>query len=186
MARPIDVCRSRYVSLVDPVSLVINICLVVLTAVGAFAALWQARAARSAQAEAQVAQRAAEVARDESLELAKKATEAAERHARAQEIANEIELAKLPKPHVDWLPRASSRDSRILVNVGNVNAINVVATGNSGVHTDEESRSQLVAPGDSIKFWVLPATFGSERPRLHVEWDDERTGEHRTWERFVQ
>lgn len=55
--------------------------------------------ALSAKAEAEAAQKRAELARDEALELSRKATAAAERQVAAQEEANRLEEEPLrPKP----------------------------------------------------------------------------------------
>jgi len=147
----------------------------------------QARSARLAKRDAEDARNESRSARDEAVRLAAEANDAFKRQAEALERSNELEEAKRPRPQVAWQPQPGrGRDSRVLVNVGNIEARNVVATGSSGVHTDEVSRSSSVVPGDSIEFYVMPTMSDSGRPRLHVEWDDDTSDERQAWERAVQ
>jgi hypothetical protein len=146
----------------------------------------QAKTATTSRQDAQIARTDAQKARDETLSLKAKANEAFERLAAAQERATEIEEAKLPKPFVDWrVEPGSGRDTRRLVNIGTIAALAVTATGGPGVYTDEDSQSDLVVPGDSIEFAVMPRNSGTGRPRLHVEWQDSDTGDAKEWDRAV-
>jgi hypothetical protein len=147
----------------------------------------QANSARVDRKDAESARNESRSARDEAVLLANVANDAFKRQAEALERSNELEEAKRPKPMVAWQARPGrSRDSRILVNVGNIEARHVVASGTSGVHTDEDSQSASVLPDDSIEFYVMPVMSDSGQPRLHVEWDDDTATERQSWERAVQ
>jgi hypothetical protein len=147
----------------------------------------QARSARLDRKDAESARNESRAARDEAVRLAGEANGAFKRQAEALERSNELEEAKRPKPHVEWHPTSGSgHDVRTLVNVGNIEARNVVGTGQSGVYTDEDSRSASVMPGDSILYWVAQTMDDTGRPRLHVEWDDDASSERKSWERAVQ
>ena len=155
--------------------------------IAAIFAASQARSARVARRDAEEARNESRSARDDAARLAAEANDAFKRQAEALERSNELEEAKRPHPHVEWQPQPGrNRDERVLVNVGNIEARNVVATGTSGVHTDEDSRSAHVVPGDSVQFYVLPTMSDSGRPRLSVEWDDATSDERQVWERAVQ
>ncbi len=168
-------------------ALIVSFGVLVVSGAAAAAAVVQARAANAARVASEAARNESMVARDDAARLASEANDAFKRQAAAQELANEIELAKRPKPHVEWQPQqGGGRDIRLLVNVGNIPAINVVATGGAGVHTDEDSRSLLVVPGDSIAYYVMPTMGGVGRPRLRVEWNIEGEETVQVWERAVQ
>jgi hypothetical protein len=152
----------------------------------AVVAIVQAAAARRDRQDAEDARNESRSARDEAVRLSAEANEAFKRQAEAQEKANEIELAKMPKPQVDWKIQQSGRDGRLIVNVGDIEARNVVVTGSNGVYTDRESSSESVMPGDSVEFHVLRTMDDSGRPRVHLEWDDDTHDERQVIDQAVQ
>jgi hypothetical protein len=159
---------------------------IIIAAVSALAAIpsavvavVQAASARSDRKDAEDARNESRAARDEAVRLSQEANDAFKRQAEAQERANEIELSKKPKPQVKWQVQKSGKDSRIVVNIGDIEARNVVATGSNGVHMDRDSSSESVMPGDSVEFYILRSMGDSGRPRLHLEWnDDTQEGRH--------
>ena len=147
----------------------------------------QARSARLDRKDAENARNESQAARDEAVRLAGEANDAFKRQAEALERSNELEEAKRPKPRVNWQPRmGAGRDSRILVNEGNIEARNVVGTGNIGLHVDEDTQAESVMPGDSIAYFVSPTLSSIGRPRLRIEWDDDSSTERQVWDRAVQ
>jgi hypothetical protein len=155
--------------------------------VAAVVAVVQAAAARQDRKDAEAARNESRTARDEAVRLSREANDAFKRQAEAQEKANEIELAKLPTPQVEWTIRnGGNRDSRIVVNTGDIEARNVVATGSNGVQTDDDSSSDSVMPGDSVEFYILRTFDDAGRPRLHLEWDDDTRDERYVIDQAVQ
>jgi hypothetical protein len=163
---------------VDVVTLIISGALLVATAIAMAASIVQANAAITARRDAQSAQAASEAARDEASELARKATDAFVRQAEAQERANELTEAAQPKPHVRWAIGHDVGDMQTVVNTGDVAAYDVSLTGNNGFHIDDDSRSDMLIPGDSVTFAVMVGG-GMDRPRLTIRWADEPGGDQR-------
>ena len=140
----------------------------------ALVAILQAAAARRERKEAEDARNESRSARDEAVRLSKEANEAFKRQAEAQERANEIEIEKLPKPHVRWHVQPGGRnDLRYLGNVGNLDARDVVLTGTGGAQPYKRDSTEVVAPGDSIAFRVAPTYDDVGLPRIQVVWVDE-------------
>ena len=85
---------------------------------------------------------------------------------------NELTAAiHTPAKSVRWTHRASSRDSRQLVNSGNIAALNVVAKGGKGVFTDADSNRDRVDPETwSRRTWPGSRNGGFQ---LEVDWDDD-------------
>jgi hypothetical protein len=150
-------------------------------------AVSQARAARVDRKDAEDARNESRSARDEAVRLSAEANEAFVRQAEAQERANEIEMAKIEKPDVGWEVQGGiGTTTRQLINTGNIDARDVVATGSNGVITGRWSSSKLVEPGDSIEYSHEPTYDDVGRPTLRVEWADDTQDERRAREWAVQ
>ena len=140
----------------------------------ALVAIVQAAAAKRDRKEAEEARNESRSARDEAFRLSQEANEAFMRQAEAQERANDIESSKLPKPHVRWQAQPGGlNEVRLLRNVGNIDARDVVLTGTGGVHPYEKESTEVVVPGDSIAFYMAPTYDDIGLPRIHVAWVDE-------------
>ncbi|TFD35935.1 hypothetical protein E3T40_07190 [Cryobacterium sp. TMT1-19] len=159
----------------DTAGLVINIVLAATGIAAAIVAVIQARVAVQARREAKTAQLGAEHAEREAIALARKANEAFERQAAAQEEANVLAKAALPKDEVRWLYEHVSGARYVLQNVGTVVAQNSLLTDigepTGFIRPDEEVRRDI-APGDSLEFMVCSA-FGAPRPRFRVTWRED-------------
>jgi hypothetical protein len=159
----------------DPlIVFVIEAALLLLTAGAMVGALVQARVAQHARQDALDAQIASEDARDEALRLARKATDAFERSAAAQERANEIEESKLPKDGVRWQLVAQGGNRYLMRNVGTR-----LAEG-ATLHEMQEPSGWLrfqpkapvdVKPGGFIDFRILVAS-GTPNIDLEVRWHE--------------
>lgn len=155
-------------------STIVNLGLLLVTALGVAAAAWQANEARVARRETQQAQTETEQARDEAVRLSKEATAAFVRQAAAQEEANELRRAAMPKDRVTWSIRPVRNSKYEVVNMGNIPARAVHVTGGGAapgfIHVDgeEEALPRDVLPGDGVAFVVFRAS--GPDPVLRVEW----------------
>lgn len=86
----------------DIIGLVVAAIAALAAVVGAVVAIYQAAQARTDRQDAEAARDASRAARDEAMRLAGEANEAFKRQADAQERANEIEEAKLPKHAISF------------------------------------------------------------------------------------
>lgn len=165
----------------DTWALVVSIIAAVATVAAAAVAVWQAKIARDARDDARKAQADSESAAAESVALAKKANDAFERQAAAQEEANAIARANMPADEVRWEYEQIRGVRYILRNVGTRVAIEAVIediTEPAGfVRPEEGARS--VRPGESIEFTVL-STGGSPAPAFRVSWKEDGSDEVHT------
>ncbi|MCS5733794.1 hypothetical protein [Herbiconiux daphne] len=163
---------------------IINLALLLVTAIGVAVAIYQAKEARAARNEAQDAQDASERARDQTVRLAEEANSAFVRSAAAQEEANEIAKAAIPKPAVTWMIRPIRRSRFEVTNVGSAVAFGAVVAGAGEspghVHPDSEE-AQDVLPNDGLGVAMLVG-YGSD-PVVRISWRNTPAGQLQTVER---
>lgn len=158
----------------DNWALVVSIIAALATIAAAVIAAWQAKIARDARDDARKAQADSESAAAESVMLAKKANDAFERQAQAQEEANTIARASLPPDEVRWEYAQIKGVRYILRNAGTRTALAAVIediTEPSGFVRPEKS-PRTVRPGEAIEFTVLSA-WGAPPPEFRVSWREE-------------
>jgi hypothetical protein len=163
----------------ETVTTVVGICAGVATIGAMIVALWQAKIAKDARDDARQAQADAEAAAAESVTLAKKANEAFERQAAAQEEANAIARASRPPDGVRWSYEQVAGIRYRLVNVGTRVARGAVLEDIGklkGFVRPEEAGPVDVRPDDSIEFTVRTA-MGSPRPEFRVSWREDGSDE---------
>ena len=115
------------------------------------------------------------MAQRETVELAKKANQAFERQAAAQERAIELAQAALPKDEVRWTYEHISGVIYVLHNTGTKVARQALMSDIGqpvGFVRPDETKPRDVPPGDSLEFNVITA-FGSPRPRFRVAWRED-------------
>jgi hypothetical protein len=155
---------------------------VIFTGLSATAAVVQARVAIRARDEALEARDASLKARDETIQLATEANDAFKRQAAAQERANELAEAQLPRDEAEWRLEHIRGVSWVVRNVGR----KVATKANLYDITDEKGwlRFETQSPkdievDDVIEFTVLTAN-GSPNPRVEVRWWHDETSPMRT------
>lgn len=159
----------------DIVGPIINIVLAVAAIVSAIVAVVQARVAVRARQDAKSAQSGAELAQRETVELARKANDAFDRQALAQEKANELAQAALPKDEVRWEYEHISGVIYVLQNTGTKVArqASMSDTGEPvGFVRPDDTSPRDVSPGDSLEFKVITA-FGAPRPQFRITWTED-------------
>lgn len=165
----------------DTWALVVSIIAAVATVAAAAVAAWQAKIARDARDDARKAQADSESAAAESVALAKKANDAFERQARAQEEANAIARASMPADEVRWEYAQVSGIRYMLRNAGTRVALEAGIediTEPAGFVRPEDGPRD-VRPGEAIEFTVVSA-FGSPRPEFRVSWKEAGSDEVHT------
>ncbi|MFT2706137.1 hypothetical protein [Clavibacter zhangzhiyongii] len=163
----------------DTWGLVVSIVAAVATIAAAVIAAAQARIAMHARDDARKAQAGSESAAAESVALARKANDAFERQARAQEEANQLARANLPADEVRWTYRHIAGMRYVLTNAGTriARAASIEdITEPSGWVQPEEPGPCDVRPGDSLEFMVVTA-WGSPRPEFRVTWTEDGSDE---------
>lgn len=147
-----------------------------LSVVVAGITFWQASEARAARKDArlarddsQTARSESQAARDEARELTREANAAFVRQAIAQEEANALAKAAIPKK----VPKISVQqisDSRwMATNTGDAVAESAQVTGTSGIVDVDDAEPRTLHPGDSLFFYSIK-TFGSGQNRIAIEY----------------
>jgi hypothetical protein len=159
-------------------SSIANIVVLALTALSAVATFWQAgearvarRDARDSLSESRTAQSASEAARDEAVRLSEEANDAFKRQALAQERANELAEAALPKPMINWQIRAINKSRYEIVNIGNVIARDALVSGageEPGFIDPGSTVPRDVPPQDGLDFFAMKV-MGPD-PRMRITW----------------
>ena len=164
------------------VGLVVAAIAALAAVVGAVVAISQAASARQDRRDAENARDASREARDEAIRLAGEANEAFNRQAVAQERANEIEEAKLPKHAISFEIVHVLGDTWAIV-CTDLPANDVIIKGD-GLSPDRimplETESRCLQKNDTMRFMLTPATMDGRphaSPRIRVEFVDPNTGE---------
>ena len=151
----------------------------------AVVAIVQAAAATRDRRDAEDARNESRAARDESVRLLAEANSELKGQREALERANEIELSKMPKPHVKWeIQRGNEVIGPALVNAGNIEAHDVVATGLNGIHLAEWNDT-MIAPGGYLTYFLAPTYDDIGGPRLRVVWTDEAHDDRQIFDQTV-
>ncbi len=132
----------------------------------------QARVATASRRDAIDARNESRNARDEIVELSREANASFTRQAEAQERANEIESAKLPKDEADWALVHIDGVRWAVRNIGRRTAENANLhdmTNEKGFLRFETMSPQDIAVNDLIEFTVLSG-WGTPNPRVEVRW----------------
>ncbi len=154
----------------DLVVIVIAIVSALAAIAAAIAAGIQARASVRAADHAEKSREASETARAEAVALNRQANELLERQARAQEEVAALARAQAPRDELEWTMRPGHNDIVEIVNTGNITVYNVTAEGGAGVHIDEDSRADVLPPGDYIEVGVMPASFNVSKRTVTLSW----------------
>lgn len=146
--------------------------ILVVAAIGsALFAFMQARAAMQSRADAQLARDESREARDESARLAREANEAFIRQAEAQERANDLAEAALPRREVRWENAPLENGRWRLTNIGDVLAHEARLEVVAGVIEIDDTVARDVSPGDSLMFQVF-LSGRDDPPRVRVTFVD--------------
>jgi len=158
------------------VSVWLNLCIALLTAALAVFAFVQAKAATDSRRDALGARDGAEAAQAEATRVAAEARDALLRSAAALERSNEIAEDALPTPQVHWQLRSTGKSRYIVVNDGQLTALDVALSGNEGIYVDQASRSDRIVPGDSLEFHLVRG-MGMPTSKLTITWTPEGQSE---------
>lgn len=150
-------------------SIIINSLLALIALGSMFAAISQARSAKQAR-------EGADAASAETLRLNAEANALYERMAGASEDLAAAVKAQAPSDGPAWDIRRGHRAVQLVMNVGTRKAFDVYLEGTEGVHIDDDSRAEVLEPGQGVEFAVWRGS-GMAPPQLTLFWRDERHGE---------
>lgn len=166
----------------ETIGLVVAAIAALAAVVGAVVAISQAANARQDRRDAETARDASREARDDAIRLAGEANEAFKRQAVAQERANEIEEAKLPKHAISFEIVPVQGDTWAIV-CTDLAANDVIIKG-AGLSPHRivplEAESRCLHMNDTMRFMLTPATMDGRAhasPRIRVEFVDPNTGD---------
>jgi len=150
-------------------SIVINSLLALIALGSMLAAISQARSAKRARI-------GADAASAETLRLKEEANALYARMAAANEELAAAVKAQAPQDGPAWDIRHGHRAVQLVMNVGTRKAFDVYLEGTEGVYTDEDSKREVLEPGDAVEFAVWRGS-GMPPSRLTLFWRNERHGE---------
>ena len=165
-------------------SSIINLGLLLITAIGVGVTAWQAVDARRARDDARAARDAAQEHETVALRASADSASAAARSAEALEQRNAIELSKIP---TDPWSLSSIGSKYELRNISKVimHVVSVDELGEGNDITLFEHDLQDVGPGESIYFDYSKTFASPASTTLHVSWGDPLTGARTSWRRTL-
>lgn len=170
----------------DAAMLWLTVVLALAAVAAAVFAFVQAKSATESLKEAREARDESESARDEAVRLSREANAAFVRQADAQERANELAAAALPKPRWHLNIQRLEKNSYVVVNDGEVTVRAVLLEGAGEapgfIHPEEDQARDLVV-GDAIGFAALKG-MGTQ-PVLRISYGD-ASGERHSMERIIR
>ncbi|MCI4658929.1 hypothetical protein [Cryobacterium zhongshanensis] len=163
---------------------IINLGLLLVTAVGACITAWQALDARRARDDALGARDAAREHETVALRASVDSASAAARSAEALEKRNAIELSKLTTEPWSLSNIGTKYDLRnVSKDVMHVVSVDELGVGNDITLFDDDL--QDVGPGESICFDYSKTLASPASTTLHVSWGDPLTGDRTFWRRTL-
>lgn len=176
---------TRYLSPMDQ-SNIINLGLLLVTAIGVGVTAWQALDARRARDEARDARDAAQEHETVALRASIDSASAAARSAEALEQRNAIELAKIP---TDAWSVANEGNKYELRNVSKhvmyAVYVNDLGKANDITLYNDNDDGRNVGPGESVYFDYSRQINSPASTTLQVTWGDPVTGERSEWRRTI-
>lgn len=165
---------------------IINLSLLLVTAIGVFVAIYQAKEARAARNDAQASSASAAEHERAALAAAEKSASEAGRSASALEEANEIARQSLPRDPLtlithDWHKHEIRNDSSDTL--WGVSLIQ--ADGGDDVSPYVEMPVLQLAPGESILFGYEKTFDSPASTTIVVSWGYPDTTERKTWRRTI-
>lgn len=163
---------------------IINLGLLLITAIGVGVTARQALDARRARDDARAAKDAAQEHETVSLRASVDSASAAARSAEALEQRNAIELSKIPTD--PW--SLSSIGSKYELRNISKDVMHVVSVDELGEENDItlfDDDLQDVGPGESIYFDYSKTFASPASTTLHVSWGDPMTGDRTFWRRTL-
>ncbi|TFC65926.1 hypothetical protein E3T25_08830 [Cryobacterium sandaracinum] len=165
-------------------SSIINLGLLLITAIGVGVTAWQAVDARHARDDARAARDAAQEHETVALRASADSASAAARSAEALEQRNAIELSKIATDPWSLSSIGSKYELRnISKDVMHVVSVDELGEGND--ITLFEHDLQDVGPGESIYFDYSKTFASPASTTLHVSWGDPITGARTSWRRTL-
>ena len=176
---------ARYSLNMDATTLV-NIGLLIVTAIGASFTAWQALDARHARNEAQTARDAAKGYEAAALRASENSAAAATRAADALDERNEIERSKLPTEPWALTSAGNKHELRnITKDVLYAVYVNELGEGSDITLFDDADDGRDVGPGESIFFDYSRTLSSPASTTLQATWGDPATGERSEWRRTL-
>ena len=159
---------------IDLAALIVSFGLLAISGAAAAAAVVQAQAATQAKTAAEDARNESRLARDEAVRLSAEANAAFLRQAAAQEEANELARAALPRDEPEWKVHQIGKDRWQATNTGRATALDAKIVKVAGwVHVDDDAPRD-VGIGDSLFFNTM--ALGGESPRIEISWSLDDNG----------
>jgi len=167
-------------------TILVNIGLLMVTAIGASFTGWQALDARHARKDAQAARDAAKGYEAAALRASENSTAAATRSADALDERNAIERSKLPTEPWALTNTGSKHELRnISKDVLHAVCVNELGDGNDITLFDDADGGRDVGPGESIYFDYSKTLASPASTTLHATWGDPATGQRSEWRRTL-
>ena len=165
---------------------IVNIGLLIVTAIGASFTGWQALDARHARNEAQAARDAAKGYEAAALRASENSAAAATRSADALDERNAIERSKLPTEPWALMNSGSKYELRnITKDVLHAVYVNELGDGNDITLFDDADDGRDVGPGESIYFDYSKTFASPASTTLQATWGDPATGQRSEWRRTL-
>lgn len=165
---------------------IVNIGLLIVTAIGASFTAWQALDARHARDDARAARDTAQKSEAAALRASEESASAAMRSAAAHEERNAIELSKLPT--AKWSLQKVGNSKYELQNVSKevLFAVYVNELGDgSDITLFDDDDGRDIGPGESIFFDYSRTLASPASTTMQVTWGDPVTSTRSEWRRTL-